>query len=62
MKILNLYPEDFRNINDWYAVCDQLGCDYNALLIEIECNKVTYDDATETNILTYQNKQNDKAI
>ena len=55
MKILNLYPEDFRNINDWYAVCDQLGIPYNALIIELECKKVTYEDMTETNILTYLN-------
>jgi len=55
MKILNLYPEDFRNIYDWNAVCDQLNVPHNALLIEIECNKVTYDDAEETNIISYQN-------
>jgi hypothetical protein len=55
MKILNLYPDDFRNINDWYAICDQLGISYNALLIELECSKVMYEDATETNILTYLN-------
>ena len=55
MKLLNLYPEDFRNINDWYAVCDQLNIPYNALLIELNCSKVTYDDMTETNILTYLN-------
>ena len=39
MKLLNLYPEDFRNINDWYAVCDQLKVDYNALVIDIYYNK-----------------------
>jgi hypothetical protein len=55
MKILNLYPDDFRNINDWYAVCDQLHVPYNALLIELECKQVKYDDALETNILTYLN-------
>ena len=55
MKLLNLYPDDFRNINDWYAVCDQLGIPYNALLIEIECTKLLYEDATETNILSYLN-------
>ena len=54
-KFITLYPDDFRNINDWYAVCDQLGIPYNALLIELECNKVVYEDATETNILTYLN-------
>ena len=42
-------------INDWYAVCDQLNIPYNALLIELNCSKVTYDDMTETNILTYLN-------
>ena len=55
MKLLNLYPEDFRNINDLYAVCDQLGIPYNALLIELDSNKVVYEDATENNILTYLN-------
>jgi hypothetical protein len=26
-KFLTIYPDDFRNINDWYAVCDQLKID-----------------------------------
>lgn len=54
-KFITLYPEDFRNINDWYAVCDQLGIDYNALLIDIYYNKVVYETQKETNILEQLN-------
>jgi hypothetical protein len=39
-KFVTIYPDDFRNINDWYAVCDQLKIDYNALVIDIYYNKV----------------------
>ena len=55
MKYLTLYQEDFRFDDDWFAICDQLGIPYNALLIELECTKVLYEDATETNILSYLN-------
>lgn len=54
-KFITLYPEDFRNINDWYAICDQLGIDYNALLIDIYYNKVVYETQKETNILEQLN-------
>ena len=54
-KFITLYPEDFKNINDWYAVCDQLGIDYNALLIDIYYNKVVYETQKETNILEQLN-------
>ena len=54
-KFITLYPEDFRNINDWYAVCDQLGIDYNALLIDIYYNKIVYETQKETNILEQLN-------
>lgn len=54
-KFITLYPEDFRNINDWYAVCDQLGIDYNALLIDIYYNKVVYETQKKTNILEQLN-------
>jgi hypothetical protein len=54
-KFITLYPEDFRNINDWYAVCDQLGIDYNALLIDIYYNKVIFETQQETNILEQLN-------
>jgi hypothetical protein len=49
-KFLTLYPEDFRNINDWYAVCDQLKIDYNALLIDVYYDKVVYETQKELNI------------
>jgi hypothetical protein len=52
-KFLTLYPEDFRNINDWYALCDQLQIDYNALLIDIYYTKVIHETGKETNIITY---------
>jgi hypothetical protein len=54
-KFITLYPEDFRNINDWYAVCDQLGIDYNALLIDIYYNKVIFETQQQTNILEQLN-------
>lgn len=54
-KFITLYPEDFRNINDWYSVCDQLGIDYNALLIDIYYNKVIFETQQETNILEQLN-------
>ena len=49
-KFLTLYPDDFRNINDWYAVCDQLNIDHNALLIDIYYSDLRYDTINETNI------------
>ena len=54
-KFITLYPEDFRNINDWYAVCDQLGIAYNALLIDIYYNKVIFETQQQTNILEQLN-------
>jgi hypothetical protein len=54
-KFLTIYPDDFRNINDWYAVCDQLKIDYNALVIDIYYNKVVYETQKETNILEQLN-------
>lgn len=54
-KFITLYPDDFKNINDWYAVCDQLGADYNALVIDIYYNKVVYETQKETNILEHLN-------
>ena len=54
-KFITLYPEDFRNINDWYSVCDQLGIDYNALLIDIYYNKVIFETQQQTNILEQLN-------
>jgi hypothetical protein len=55
MKYLNLYPDDFRNINDWYSVCDQLHIPHNTLVIEIELTKVSYEDCLEKNTITYSN-------
>jgi hypothetical protein len=55
MRILSLYPEDFANLNDWYAICDQLGIPYDALFIDIECTRVAYNSQEETNILSYLN-------
>ena len=54
-KFITIYPDDFRNINDWYAVCDQLKVDYNALVIDIYYNKVLYEAQKETNILEHLN-------
>lgn len=54
-KFLTIYPDDFRNINDWYAVCDQLGIDYNALLVDVYYNKLVYETQKETNILEQLN-------
>ena len=54
-KFITIYPDDFRNINDWYAVCDQLGIDYNALLIDIYYKKVIFETQQETNILEQLN-------
>ena len=53
MKFLTLYPEDFRNIEDWYSVCDQLDIPHNTLVIDIELTKVKYEDSKENNIITY---------
>jgi len=44
-----------ENINDWYAVCDQLGIDYNALLVDVYYNKLVYETQKETNILEQLN-------
>ena len=55
MRILTLYPEDFANLNDWYAICDQLEIPYDAIFIDLECSRVAYNDKTETNILSYLN-------
>jgi hypothetical protein len=54
-KFVTIYPDDFRNINDWYAICDQLGIDYNALLVDVYYNKVVYETQKETNILEQLN-------
>ena len=54
-KFITIYPDDFRNINDWYAVCDQLKVDYNTLVIDIYYNKVVYETQKETNILEHFN-------
>jgi len=44
MKYLTIYPEDFRCIEDWYAICDQLEVPHNSLIIDIELTKVAYAD------------------
>jgi hypothetical protein len=54
-KFVTIYPDDFRSINDWYAICDQLGIDYNALLIDVYYNKIVYETQKETNILEQLN-------
>jgi hypothetical protein len=54
-KFLTIYPDDFRNINDWYAICDQRGIDYNALLVDVYYNKLVYETQKETNILEQLN-------
>lgn len=54
-KFITIYPDDFRNINDWYAVCDQLKVDYNALVIDIYYNKIVFETQKETNILEHLN-------
>ena len=54
-KFITIYPDDFRNINDWYAVCDQLKVDYNTLVIDIYYNNVVYETQKETNILEHFN-------
>jgi hypothetical protein len=54
-KFVTIYPDDFRNINDWYAICDQLGIDYNALLVDVYYNKIVYETQKETNILEQLN-------
>jgi hypothetical protein len=54
-KFLTIYPDDFRNINDWYAICDQIGIDYNALLVDVYYNKLVYETQKETNILEQLN-------
>lgn len=53
MKYLTIYPDDFRNIQDWYAVCDQLEIPHNTLVIDIELTKVTYEDSLDKNTITY---------
>jgi hypothetical protein len=53
MKYLTIYPEDFRNIQDWYDVCDQLGIPHNTLVIDIELTKVSYEDSLEKNTINY---------
>jgi hypothetical protein len=55
VKYLTLYPDDFRNINDWYEVCDQLQISRNTLVIDIELTKVSYEDSLEKNTMTYPN-------
>jgi len=54
-KFVTIYPDDFRNINDWYAICDQIGIDYNALLVDVYYNKIVYETQKETNILEQLN-------
>jgi hypothetical protein len=54
-KFVTIYPDDFRNINDWYAICDQLGINYNALLVDVYYNKLVYETQKETNILEQLN-------
>ena len=53
MKYLTIYPEDFRNIQDWYDVCDQLEIPHNTLVIDIELTKVSYEDSLEKNTINY---------
>jgi hypothetical protein len=53
MKYLTIYPEDFRNINDWYSVCDQLEIPHNTLVIDIELTKVSYEDSLDKNVINY---------
>lgn len=44
MKILQLYPEDFRKMQDWVAVCDQLNVPYEATSIELKISSVHYEE------------------
>jgi hypothetical protein len=53
MKYLTIYPEDFRNIQLWYDVCDQLEIPHNTLVIDIELTKVSYEDSLEKNTINY---------
>jgi hypothetical protein len=54
MKYLTIYPEDFRDINDWYSICDQLDIPHNTLIIDIELTKISYEDFKEKNNITYE--------
>ena len=47
MKILQLYPEDFRKNQDWIAVCDQLNVPVSATSIELKISNVHYEEDTE---------------
>lgn len=47
MKILQLYPEDFRKVQDWVAVCDQLNVPYNATSIELKISSIHYEEDSE---------------
>lgn len=51
MKILQLYPEDFRKLHDWIAVCDQLNVPTDATSIELKISSVHYekDESLELN-------------
>jgi len=44
MKILQLYPEDFRKTLDWIAICDQLNVPVNATSIELKVSSVHYEE------------------
>ena len=44
MKILQLYPEDFRKTQDWIAVCDQLNVPTTATSIELKISSVHYEE------------------
>jgi len=45
MTILNLYPEDFKKVQDWVAVCDQLNVPYEATSIELKISSVHYEES-----------------
>ena len=34
-RVLSLYPEDFKKVHDWVAVCEQLGVNPSSLKVEI---------------------------
>lgn len=44
MKILQLYPEDFKKMHDWIAVCDQLNVPTSATSIELKVSSVHYEE------------------
>ena len=34
--ILKIYVEDFKNLNDWFAICKQLRVDKTSTVISID--------------------------